>query len=148
MDRVNGPVAEALLPAVRGLAAVVDRSDPLAEAALAAHGRLEAHVERAARDGDPDASLGAANLTLLPSSSQATKVDLGRLEETADAERDRLCAMLADACGRLAPGRPVDEVVAELAADHPDAGGVLAEAQAVTEEAIAFTRERGLVPNL
>jgi hypothetical protein len=148
MDRVNAPVAEALLPAVRGLAAVVDRSDPLAEAALAAHGRLVAHVERAARDGDPGASLGAANLTLLLSSSQATKVDLGRLEETADAERDRLRAMLADACGRLAPGRPVDEVVAELAADHPDAGGVLAEAQAVTEEAIAFTRERGLVPDL
>src|SRR6266540_2130256 len=48
----------------------------------------------------------------------------------------------------LAPGRQLDQVVAELAADHPDADGVLAEAQAVTAEAIAFTRERDLVPGL
>jgi hypothetical protein len=148
MDRVNAPVAEALLPAVRGLAAVVDPSDPLAERALAAHARLVAHIERAAAEGDPDASLGAANLALLLSSSQATEVDLGRLEDIADAERDRLRAMLAGACERLAPGRPVEQVVAELAADHPDSDGVIAEAQAVTEEAIAFTRERELVPDL
>jgi hypothetical protein len=75
-------------------------------------------------------------------------VDLGRLEERADAERDRLRALLADACQRLAPGRPLDQVLAELAGDHPDADGVLAEAQAVTAEAIAFTRERELVPDL
>jgi len=148
LDRVSAPVAQALLPVVRGLAADLDPADPLAEKALAAHARLVEHVEACARDGDPDASLGAANLDLLLSASEATEVDLGRLEEQADAERDRLRAMLADACQRLAPGRQLDQVVAELAADHPDADGVLAEAQAVTAEAIAFTRERGLVPGL
>src|SRR6266540_2149345 len=85
LDRVSAPVAQALLPVVRGLAADLDPADPLAEKALA-----------------------------------------------------------ADACQRLAPGRQLDQVVAELAADHPDADGVLAEAQAVTAEAIAFTRERDL----
>src|SRR6266511_641393 len=98
LDRVSAPVAQALLPVVRGLAADLDPADPLAEKALAAHARLR--------------------------------------------------AMLADACQRLAPGRQLDQVVAELAADHPDADGVLAEAQAVTAEAIAFTRERDLVPGL
>ncbi len=130
LDRVSAPVAQALLPVVRGLAADLDPADPLAEKALAAHARLVEHVEACARDGDPDASLGAANLDLLLSASEATEVDLGRLEEQADAERDRLRAMLADACQRLAPGRQLDQVVAELAADHPDADGVLAEAQA------------------
>src|SRR5215510_5170690 len=76
------------------------------------------------------------------------EVDLGRLEERADAERDRLRVLLADACQRLAPGRPLDQVLAELAGDHPDPDGVLAEAQAVTAETIAFTRDRGLVPDL
>src|SRR6266567_170101 len=147
LDRVSAPVAEALLPPVRGLSAGLDPADPLAEKALAAHARLVEHVEACARDGDPDASLGAANLGLL-SASEAMEVDLGRLEERADAERERLRTMLADACQRLAPGRQLDQVVAELAADHPDADGVLAEAQAVTAEAIAFPRERGLVPDL
>src|SRR6266540_2132818 len=105
LDRVSAPVAQALLPVVRGLAADLDPADPLAEKALAAHARLVEHVEACARDGDPDASLGAANLDLLLSASEATEVDLGRLEEQADAERDRLRAMLADACQRLAPGR-------------------------------------------
>jgi hypothetical protein len=148
LDQVTAPVAEALAPAVKGLAAGLDAGDPLEERAIAAAGRLVGHVEACARDGDPDASLGAANLALLLSSSEAMDVDLGRLEERADAERDRLRAMLAGACERLAPGRPVAEVVAELAADHPDADGVLAEAQAVTAEAIAFTRDRNLVPGL
>ncbi len=144
---MSAPVAQALLPVVRGLAADLDPADPLAEKALAAHARLVEHVEACARDGDPDASLGAANLGLL-SASEAMEVDLGRLEERADAERERLRTMLADACQRLAPGRQLDQVVAELAADHPDADGVLAEAQAVTAEAIAFTRDRDLVPGL
>src|SRR6266545_4029003 len=46
-----------------------DPADPLAEKALAAHARLVEHVEACARDGDPDASLGAANLDLLLSAS-------------------------------------------------------------------------------
>jgi Bacterial protein of unknown function (DUF885) len=148
LDRVSAPVAEALLPAVKGLSAGLDRADPLAERALAALDRLVAHVEAAARDGDPDASLGAASLRLLLGASEAAEVDLGGLEERADAERDRLRDLLVDACQRLAPGRPLEQVVAELAGDHPDADGVMAEAQAVTAEAIAFTRERELVPDL
>jgi Bacterial protein of unknown function (DUF885) len=148
LDRVSAPVADALLPAVRGLSAGIDPADPLGERALAAHARLVEHIERCARDGDPDPALGRASLERLLSSREALPIDLGRLEERADAERDRLHALLAEACDRLAPGRPPVEVAEELARDHPDAGGVLGEAETVTAEAIAFTRDHGLVPDL
>jgi hypothetical protein len=148
LDRVSAPVAHALLPAVRGLSAGLEPTDPLAGRALAAHARLVEHVERCALEGAVDAALGRASLERLLGAKEAAPVDLGRLEEHADAERDRLRALLADACARLAPGRPPAEVVDELARDHPDAGGVLEEAQAVTAEAITFTRERELVPDL
>jgi hypothetical protein len=54
--------------------------------------------------------------------------------------------MLDEACARLCPGAPATEVVRDLRADHPDAGGVLAEARALTAEVIAWTAEKGLVP--
>src|SRR6266542_1418550 len=44
LDRVSAPVAQALLPVVRGLAADLDPADPLAEKALAAHARLVEHA--------------------------------------------------------------------------------------------------------
>jgi Bacterial protein of unknown function (DUF885) len=148
LDQVSAPVAEALLPAVRGLTAGLDAADPAVQRAMAAHARLVDHLERCARDGDPDPALGRADLERMLGAKEAMTVDLGRLEERADAERERLRELLADACDRFAPGRPCAEVVDELAHDHPDAGGVLGEAQAITAEAIAFTRDRGLVPDL
>src|SRR6266508_3250265 len=84
----------------------------------------------------------------LLATGEAIQVDLGRLEERADAERDRLRALLDDACRALVPGRPTAEVVADLLRDHPDSDGVLTEAQAVTAESIAFTVQRDLVPGL
>ncbi len=150
LDRVAAPVAEALLPAARGLPAGLEESgaDTVVERALEAHKRLAAHLEAAADGGDRDTALGRGPLERLLGAGEALEVDLGRLEERADAERDRLQAMLEEACGRLAPGRPTAEVVAGLLVDHPDAGGVLREAEAMTAESIAFTLERDLVPGL
>ena len=165
LDRVAAPVAEALGPAAGGLAANLvgqegsgapgtgapagrGDGDPVVVAALAAHRRLVAHLEAAAVNGDPDAALGRATLARLLGTGEALEVDLGRLEERADAERDRLRALLEDACAAIAPGRPTAAVVAELLADHPDAAGVMAEAQALTAESVAFTVARGLVPGL
>jgi hypothetical protein len=150
LDRVAAPVAEALLPAARGLTAGLEESgaDPVVERALEAHKRLAAHLEAAADGGHRDTALGRGPLERLLGAGEALEVDLGRLEERADAERDRLQAMLEEACGRLAPGRPTAEVVAGLLEDHPDAGGVLREAEAMTAESIAFTLERDLVPGL
>jgi hypothetical protein len=148
LDRVAAPVAEALLSAARGLTADLEPGDPVVERALAAHERLVAHLEAAAADGHRDTALGRGPLERLLGTGEALEVDLGRLEERADAERDRLRAMLDEACGRLSPGRPTGQVVAALLGDHPDAGGVLAEAQAMTAESIAFTIERDLVPGL
>jgi uncharacterized protein DUF885 len=151
LDRVAAPVAEALLPAAQGLTADLDLSsggDPVVERALTAHKRLVGHLEAAAADGHRDTALGRGPLERLLATGEATEADLGRLEERADAERDRLRAMLEEACQRLQPGRPPAEVVAGLLDDHPAADGVLAEAQAMTAESIAFTQARGLVPGL
>ena len=164
LDRVPAPVADSLLGAARGLTADLEGSgepqrgapvnrtpgdgDPVVERALAAHGRLVAHLEAAAEDGPPDAALGRVPLERLLGTGEALEVDLGRLEERADTERDRLRAVLDDACGRLAPGRPTAEVVDGLLTDHPDTGGVLSEAQDMTAESIAFTLDNDLVPGL
>ena len=164
LDRVPAPVADSLLGAARGLTADLEGSgepqrgapvnrapgdgDPVVERALAAHGRLVAHLEAAAEDGPPDAALGRVPLERLLGTGEALEVDLGRLEERADTERDRLRAVLDDACGRLAPGRPTAEVVDGLLTDHPDTGGVLSEAQDMTAESISFTLDNDLVPGL
>jgi hypothetical protein len=148
LDRVSAPTAAALLGAVGGLASGLDDGDPVAAAGLAAHRRLVAHLKRAAAEGDPDPAIGEGGLTRLLSSAEAIDVDLGALARQADDDRDRLRAELEEVCGRLGPGRPVDDVIADLLADHPDAGGVVDEARAQVEEAVAFTHERNLVPGL
>ncbi len=157
LDQVSAPVAEALLGGIRGLAAGL-KAEPggsgvsvqaalaAARAARAAHTRLVAHTERAAADGDPDPALGGAGLATLMSSAEAMPVDLGRLAEQADAERDRLYALLTDGCARLEPGRPALEVARDLVRDHPDGAGVIDAARLWTERAIEFTRDHDLVP--
>jgi hypothetical protein len=150
LDRVPAPVAGSLLTAAKGLTADLGpgEDDSIVEQALAAHERLVAHLEAAAKDGPPDAALGRGPLERLLGTGEAMEVDLGRLEERADAERARLRDLLDEACGRLAPGRPTVEVVDGLLTDHPDAGGVLDEAQDMTAESIAFTLDHDLVPGL
>jgi hypothetical protein len=145
---VARPTAAALVNAVVGLASGLDESDPVAAAGLAAQRRLVAHLKRAAAEGDPDPAIGVRGLTHLLSSGEAIDVDLGALARQADDERDRRRAELEEVCGRLAPGKPVDDVINALIADHPDAGGVIDEARAQVEEAVAFTHERDLVPGL
>ncbi|MFC4565896.1 DUF885 family protein [Nocardiopsis mangrovi] len=148
LDRVSAPVAGALLSSVRGLAAAVPADAPgdVREAALAAHRRFTAHIEAAARDGAPSAALGGAALARLMGTAEAAAVDLGRLAELADAERDRLTERMAEAAARIDPSRAPLDLARELVRDHPDADGVLTEARRWTEHSIAFTRERDLVP--
>src|SRR5665213_457563 len=79
LDEVPAPVAAALVGAFRGLAAGIDESDAIGAAALAAHAQLVAHIEGAARDGSPDASLGATALASLMGVIEAMPVDLAEL---------------------------------------------------------------------
>jgi hypothetical protein len=142
LDQVAAPVAQSLIGAAKGLSAGITD-----EPALEAHGRLVAHIERAATGGDPDAALGGAALARLMGTAEGLPVDLGRLAERADAERDRLMALLAESCAKLGEkGRAPLDVVRELVKDHPDADGVIEAARIGTEKAIAFTREKDLVP--
>jgi Bacterial protein of unknown function (DUF885) len=163
LDLVSASVAEALLGAARGLTAGITsgpdgddawgtessggRADQAVRAAaLAAHARLVAHLERTAADGDPDPALGGPALSALMSSAEALPVDIGRLAEQADTERDRLLALLAEGCAQVAPGRPALEVARELVRVHPDAQGVIGAGRLWAQRAIDFTRERDLVP--
>jgi hypothetical protein len=105
-------------------------------------------VERATKEGPQETALGAATLARLMGAGEALDVDLGRLAERADAERDRLRAMLDEACERIEPGVPAADLVDRLIRDHPDRDGVLDEARALTAEVIAFTREKELAPHV
>jgi hypothetical protein len=148
LDRIPAPVADSLLGAVRGLAAGIPAdADPQArEAALAAHVRLVAHVQRAADSGPSDAALGADALASLLSSAEAIEVDLAALTARADAERDRLMERLGESAARIDRQRPPLDLARELVKDHPDRAGVIKTARYWTERAIEFTRERDLVP--
>ena len=146
LDRVPAPVATALLGSAEGLAAGVPAEVPEADAALAAHARLVGHLQSFAEKGSPDASLGAAQLAALMGAYEATDVDLGRLAERADQERDRLQSLLAEACNRLRPGAAPRDVVEELVRDHPtEPAAIYAEASAQIEEATRFALERDLI---
>jgi hypothetical protein len=152
LDHVAAPVAASLRGAVRGLAAAVPAAvragagEQSGQAALAAHARLVTHIDQAAADGDPDPALGADALSALMSSAEAIPVDLAKLSEQADAERDRLRDRLAESCAQLRPGRPMAALIRELNSDHPDSDGVIEAARLGTQQAIDFTAERDLVP--
>lgn len=153
LDRVPAPVARALLGAVRGLAAGLrddpaPAEDPVVSAALAAHGRLVRHIEGAANHGPPEVALGAETLARVMGDPEAMAVDLDRLARTADAERDRITAMLTDACGRLRPGQPPAQVVTELLGDHPTPEAIYEQARAQIAEATSFTLATDLLPEL
>ena len=148
LDAVPAPVAEALIEAARGLAASIPPgTDPvLRAAALTAHARVVAPIAAAAAGGPPAAALGTRQLTALMSSAEGMPLDLVQLAGHADSERARLTALMADSCGRIAPGRPPLEVARELVRVHPDAGGVIEAARRCTEQAIQFTTDKDLVP--
>jgi Bacterial protein of unknown function (DUF885) len=146
LDQVCAPVATALLGAFRGLAVGLDASDEVSSTTLAAHARLMAHLEAAAEHGSPDPALGAAALASLMGAIEATEVDLGRLAERTDTERNRLMELLRASCAHVDPDAAVRTVVDRLVGDHPDANGVLSEARKQVDEVLAFTRDHDLVP--
>lgn len=162
LDAVPAPTARALLPSTRGLTALLDSGgiavaegvrewpdDPVVTAdAEAALNRLISHLEDAAATSETPVALGSHQLAALMAAGEAVDLDLGRLEERADAERDRLREMLLDGCRAIDGDRPVGEVVAELLADQPDAAGVITEARELADEVIAFTNDDGLLDGL
>lgn len=148
LDRLSAPVAQALLGTVRGTAEGLpdDLPEDVRRDALAAHARVLAHVEHAAEHGPASAGLGAEALRRLMGVGEALEVDLDALTVRADTERDRLRAKLAEATGRLAPGRDPMEFSRELTRQHPDTDGVLDAARTWTRIALDFTEERKLAP--
>jgi hypothetical protein len=152
LDRVPAPVARATLGPARGLAAGLPPGDsPELEAARRSLRRLVAHLESLAAAPGPEVALGGGLLARLMGDPEATVVDLSALARRAEAERARVLDALAEATGRLAPGRPPAEVVGRLLADHPGPGQVDAIYRRAAEqiaEASEFCQERGLLPEL
>jgi hypothetical protein len=141
LDRVPAPVAAASLAAVRGLADGVE--DERARAAVA---RLTAHVEAAARRGEPSAAVGEKLFLRLLNAGEATAHETGELARTADRERARLREILNAAVERLIPGGKPAEVVPALMRDHPvTAREVIAEASELIGEVTRFAVERDLI---
>src|SRR4029453_2150400 len=90
LDRVPAPVAGSLLSAAKGLTADLNPdSDPGVEGALAAHGRLVAHLEAAAADGPPEAALGRGPLERLLRTREAPPGDPGPPRERGHPQRGR-----------------------------------------------------------
>ena len=148
LQAVPAPVAGALLPAVRGLAAGINGTTGVEAAALEAHGRLLGRIREAAASGNPDASLGATALARLLGHPEAMPVDLGRLEQRADQERDRLRTRLDEACERLSPGVQPSRLVPQLLRDHPGEEGIYAAARETINAATAFVISNDLLPPL
>jgi hypothetical protein len=148
LQAVPAPVAGALAGAVRGLAEGINGTTGVEAAALAAHGRLAGRIRDAAVSGSPDASLGAAALARLLGPAESMPVDLGRLEERADSERDRLRTRLREACQRYSPGVTPSQLVPGLLRDHPGEVGIYAAARTTIEEATAFVTGHDLLPPL
>jgi Bacterial protein of unknown function (DUF885) len=146
LQAVPAPVAGALVGAVRGLAEGIDGTTDVEAAALEAHGRLLGRIENAAASGNPDASLGAAALARLLGQAESMPVELGRLEERADQERDRLRTRLSQACERLSPGVAPARLVPELLRDCPGEEGIYAAARETIGEATAFVIGHDLLP--
>ena len=148
LDAVTAPVGQALAGAARGLAAGIPpgADQAIAASARTAHARLVSHLDQAAEHGSQNAALGGAALTALMSSAEGIELDLGKLAERADAERDRLTARLAESCAQVDATRPALEVARDLVREHPDADGVIDAAKVWTARAIEFTRVAGLVP--
>ena len=152
LDGVPAPVARCLLPSVGGLGAslagAAEDPDGTVAKATDALDRLVAHIQVAADRGTPDVALGAPLLTRLLSETEATSVDLSRLEEDVDRESVRLMGMLTEGCRRIDPAVPVADLVRQLAADHPDSDGVAAAAEALIVEATEFAAAARLLPVL
>ncbi|MGO8724272.1 MAG: DUF885 family protein [Acidimicrobiales bacterium] len=151
LDSVPASVAAALLAPVRGLGTSIEpvETDPATrERARAALDRLIAHLETARSSGAPEVSLGRDKLARLLGDPEAMSVDLGRLEEIADAERKRLLEHLRHECDRLRSGVAPAEVVQDLLTDHPDDEGIYASARMLVDELSDFTAQRGLLPEL
>jgi uncharacterized protein DUF885 len=146
LQAVPAPVADALLPAVRGLSYGIIGTTDVEVAALEAHGRLLGRIQDAAVSGNPDASLGPMVLARLLGQPESMPVDLGRLEQLADQERDRLRARLKEACERLSPGATLSRLIPKLLRDHPGGDGIYAAARKTINEATAFVIDHNLLP--
>ncbi len=146
LQAVSAPVAGALVPSVRGLAEGINSTTGAEVAALQAHGRLLARIQDAAASGHPDGSLGGRVLARLLGHAESMPIDLGRLEERADQERDRLRALLQEACIRLSPGVAPSLLVRELLRDHPGEEQIYAVARETIDEATAFVVDNDLLP--
>jgi len=149
LDRVPRAVAAVTARMAGGLALAVQPADGArGDRALAALDRLVTHLTGLAGADAEEVSgvLGAGPLARLLGCGDGLDVDLGQLISQAAADKQRITAMLADACAQLAPGEPLRTAVPRLLSRHGTFDEVVSGAQQVVTEAKRFITQRGLVP--
>jgi hypothetical protein len=149
LDRVAAPVAEALLPAAKGLTAELEpfRGRPGGRAGLAAHKRPGRPPGGGRRRRPPDTALGRGRWSGCSAPARPSRSTWAGWRSGPTASGTGCGPCWTRPAGALAPGRPTAEVVAGCWTTTRRRG-VLREAEAMTAEAIAFTLERDLVPGL
>ncbi|TCO59694.1 DUF885 family protein [Actinocrispum wychmicini] len=145
LDRPPAAVADAALPLARGLASFLG---PDEETARAAHARLIRFLEHSAEHGDPDPGMGATAFERLLATSEACSLSVNQLAARAEAECQRMQELLDDACRRVDNTAPAAATIAALRADHPTADTLVPTFSAAMAEAIAWTTESGLFPEV
>jgi hypothetical protein len=149
LDRVAAPVAEALLPAAQGLTADLapEAEDPVVERALAPTSAWSPTWRRpppTATRTPPSAGGRWSGCSAPARPSRSTWAGW----RSGPTPSGTGCGPCWTSLRRLEPGGPPPRWWTGCCDDHPDTGGVLREAQAMTAESIAFTLERDLVPGL
>ncbi len=102
-------------------------------------------VGKAAQAPEADYALGTARFTGLLRAFELVDLPLEALRRHGQDDLDRNRGLLAEACARLDPATPPQELVARLARDHPTADGLIPATVATLEALRDFTIARDLV---
>ncbi|HEX7082207.1 MAG TPA: DUF885 domain-containing protein [Gammaproteobacteria bacterium] len=104
------------------------RFDAALEDAVKAMEDLAGWLEDEREEATDEYALGSAVFAEMVWATERVDVSLARLEEVGREDLERNFAALTEACEALAPGEPLHECVAMVAADKPE-GGPVAEAR-------------------
>ena len=162
-DGLAGPVLDASIEAYEGLVGFYDSDIPDAVAGLGDSGLEEAlddarttasrsvaefvqHMKRLRENATDDFALGAETFRKLLALGEMVNAPLERLLEVGLEDLARNHARLRQVASEVGAGRTVQEVMQEIAADHPDAGSLIPSARDMLEAIRGFLIERDIVP--
>ncbi|MBX6342165.1 MAG: DUF885 family protein, partial [Thermomicrobiaceae bacterium] len=130
--------------ALKGIEPPVDLPDDLAKAADAVQGFVEflrAERERAT----DDFAIGAERFREMLRSGEMIDVPLDRLLEIGQRDLERNLEAARDTARQIDAGRSIQEIMADMSRDHPDAAQLIPETTRMLEDLRQFLIERAVV---